>query len=144
MKLRLQTDYGLRALMFLGFVRRKSRADEIADSFGISKDHLVKVIQLLTRAGFVRTSSGRHGGVALAKDPDEILIRDVIEALEGRNGVLDCVPDPEICPLEPGCKLRRLLMQAEDAFYDSLSNTTIADLCQRGQRGGLANLNLTK
>ena len=144
MKLRLQTDYALRALIFLGFVNRKSKAEEIATTFNVSKDHLVKVIQQLSRHGFVRTFSGRNGGIALASDASEIKVRDVIHAIEGRNGVLECVSDPDFCPMEPGCGLRRLLMQAEDAFYDTIGDTTIADLCSRRQRGGIVNLSIDR
>ena len=140
MKLRLQTDYALRTLMYLGFVNRKAKADEVARVFGVSKDHLVKVIQHLVRRGLVRTSAGRGGGVELAVAANAILVRDVIEEMEGQRGVLDCVPQPDVCPLEPGCRLRRLLVTAEDAFYAALGNVTIADLCRQPSKGGLTNL----
>lgn len=143
MKLRLQTDYALRTLMYLGFVDRKAKAEEIAGVFDISKDHLVKVIQQLVRSGLVRTTPGRGGGVELTRDPGDIRVKEVVEEMEGRHGILDCVPQPEVCPLEPGCRLRRLLITAEDAFYDALADTTIGDLCRRGQRGGLKNLEIS-
>ena len=142
MRLRLQTDYALRVLMYLGFVQRKSKADEIAGVFDISKDHLVKVIQQLARLGLVETYAGRGGGLVLAKPPGDIVVKDVIESMEGRGEILDCVPQPESCPLEPGCRLRSLLIQAEEAFYGTLAEVTIADLCKRNQRGGLKNLNV--
>lgn len=126
--------------MYLGYTGKKAKAEEIANVFNISKDHLVKVIQQLARAGFVRTTVGRNGGVELTRDASAIYVREVVEEIEGRRGVLDCVPNPEVCPLEPGCQLRKLFMKAEDAFYDALSEATIGDLCRRGQRGGLKNL----
>ena len=143
MKLRLQTDYALRTLMYLGFVGRKAKAEEVAAAFNISKDHLVKVIQQLTRSGWVRTSAGRGGGVELASDPDAIFVKEVIEQMEGRHGVLDCVKQTDVCPLEPGGRLRKLLIQAEDMFYDTLAEVTIADLCHRRQKGGLTNLHVS-
>lgn len=142
MKLRLQTDYALRILMYLGFTGRKATAEEIADAFDVSKDHLVKVIQQLVRDGYVQTLAGRSGGVQLARSPVEITVREVVERFEGRTGVLDCVGQPSVCPLEPGCQLRRLLIRAEAAFYDSLAQVKIADLCHRRQKGGLSNLQL--
>ena len=142
MKLRIQTDYALRTLMYLGLTDRKARAEDIANCFVISKDHLVKVIQQLARLGYVRTVPGRGGGVSLAKRPEQIIVREVVESFEGRDTVLECVDSPDICPLEPGCKLRRLLMRAEDAFYGAMSETTIADLYAGRQRGGLYNLQI--
>ena len=142
MKLRLQTDYALRTLILLGHENRKMTATEIADSFLISKDHLVKVIQQLSRLGYVRTISGRHGGVTLTRDSSEILVREVIKAVEGASGVLQCVHDPSFCPMEPGCRLRRVLMEAELAFYDALGSVSVADLFRGRNKGGIVNLNI--
>ena len=142
MKLRLQTDYALRTLILLGSEDRKMTATEIADAFLISKDHLVKVIQQLAQFGYLRTMPGRNGGVVLTKDSSEILIRDVIKAMEGATGVLACVHDPSFCPMEPGCQLRRVLMTAEKAFYDSLASVTVADLFRGRKKGGIVNLKL--
>lgn len=142
MKLRLQTDYALRTLILLGHSKRKMTANEIADAFLISKDHLVKVIQQLARFGYVRAFPGRGGGVALAKDASNISVRDVIRDMEGRSGVLNCFEDPSFCPMEPGCHLRRLLMNAESAFYDAIGSTNIDELYAGRKRGGIVNLNV--
>ena len=144
MKLRLQTDYSLRALIYLGESGRKANAEEIATAFDISKDHLVKVLQQLANFGFVRTYPGRGGGVALSKDPREISVKEVVEAMEGRVRVLECIQDPSSCPMEPGCHLRKLLMNAEEAFYEALGPTTIADLYRGRRKGGLVNLTINK
>lgn len=140
MKLRLQTDYALRTLMFLAHVDRRSTADEIAETFGISRDHLVKVVQQLARMGYVRTYSGRGGGLGLARKASDITVRDIVATMEGTRGLLECLQQPDVCPLEPGCHLRTLLMQAEDAFYDALSGVSIYDLCRGAKAGGFANI----
>ena len=143
MRLRLQTDFALRVLLFLGFVDRKATVDEIAESFDVSRDHLMKVVQLLVTLGFVRTQTGRHGGVVLTRDPSDVTIREVVEKVEGRHGVLDCVETPDCCPMEPGCDLRHLLMGAEEAFYATLESKTLADLTDGERRkGGLYNLQI--
>ena len=140
MKLRLQTDYALRSLIFLGFAKRKATAEEIASLFNISKDHLVKIIQQLAKAGYVNTMPGRSGGVILARDPADIMVKEVVELVEGRARVLECLDDPSVCPLEPGCRLRTLLIKAEAAFYETLGDVSIADLCVDKQPGNLYNL----
>ena len=141
MRLRLQTDYALRVLLYVAFADRKTTTDEVANAYCISRDHLVKVIQLLATHGYVRTQAGRGGGFVLACDPATVTVREVVEAIEGRNGVLDCVESPDVCPLEPGCQLRGLLIEAEDAFYEVLASKTLANLISgRRRRGGLYNL----
>jgi Rrf2 family nitric oxide-sensitive transcriptional repressor len=143
MRLRLQTDFALRVLLYLSYVDRKATVDEIADSFGISREHLVKVVQALARHGYVLTQPGRHGGVTLACDPKATTVREVVEKIEGRHGVLDCVAAPGSCPMEPGCDLRRLLMFAEEKFYEALATKTLDDLTHgKPARGGLENLGI--
>lgn len=142
MKLRLQTDYALRTLILLGDQKRKMTAAEIADVFLISKDHLVKVIQQLSRLGYVRAIPGRNGGVVLKQDASEILVRDVIRSIEGATGVLPCFDDSEFCPMEPNCYLQRVLMQAEAAFYDALGTVSVADLFRGRNKGGIVNLDI--
>lgn len=142
MKLRIQTDYALRTLILLGSEKRKMTAAEIADAFVISKDHLIKVIQQLSRLGYVRAIPGRHGGVLLVRDAAEISLRAVVEEMEGSAGVLACTSDPSFCPMEPGCRLRRVLMKAESAFYETLESVSIADLFSGRSKGGIVNLEI--
>ena len=143
MRLTLHTDYALRTLLYLAHTGRPAPVDAIAGAFSISRDHLVKVVQTLTHAGYVRTRAGRGGGVSLARDPATMRVSDVVADVEGRQQVLDCVLQPKTCVLEPGCGLRRLLMQAEDAFFEILAGATIAELARpKSRKGGLYNLAL--
>jgi Rrf2 family nitric oxide-sensitive transcriptional repressor len=146
--LKTQTDYALRTLLYLAFVDDKATADQIADAYRISKDHLVKVIQQLAKHGYVRSQSGRTGGVKLTRPAAEINVADVVADFEGRAGVLGCVTDPTFCCLEPGCSLRSQLIRAEKAFFDVLRESTIADMLKSAgplavagpPEGGLYNL----
>jgi len=78
----------------------------------------------------------------LTQDSSEILVREVIESMEGSSGVLECMNDPSFCPMEPGCQLRRVLMKAESAFYDALESVSVADLFRGRNKGGIVNLNI--
>ena len=145
MKLKLHTDFALRVLIYLAHRDEDSSSTgDIATAFDISKNHLTKVVQDLVRTGYVISRPGRHGGIRLARPADEIDVAEVIGILEGRQGVLECVASPEVCVLEPGCRLRRRLMQAEAAFYDTLSGTTIADVASPRGRGGVRNLDVAE
>ncbi len=141
--LRLQTDYSLRVLLYLAHTGKQVSVDEIAGAYRISKDHLFKVVQQLSRLGYVQSKPGRNGGVRLMKDAGDINVGTVVAQVEGRNGVLECIPNPSACVLEPGCALRHLLIDAESAFFNVLSTMTIADVIKGNvdaKKGGVLNL----
>jgi Rrf2 family nitric oxide-sensitive transcriptional repressor len=141
--LRLQTDYALRVLLYLAQCGEQRSVERIATEYRISRDHLFKVVQQLSRLGYVTSRGGRGGGVKLAKEPADINVGTVVAEVEGRNGVLVCVHDPDSCVLEPGCILRNLVIKAEDAFFATLSKMTIADVVRanaQALKGGLYNL----
>jgi Rrf2 family nitric oxide-sensitive transcriptional repressor len=143
MVLKMQTDYALRTLIYLAHVGGQASANEIAEAYGISKDHLLKVIQHLVRLGHVVSRPGRTGGIRLADDPARINCGDVVAGFEGRHGLLPCVRDPSHCVLEPGCVLRNALIKAEDAMYGVLERLTVADVARANAsagKGGVYNL----
>src|SRR5215218_9650640 len=115
MNLRLNTDYALRVLLYLAQTNAQSSVEQIAVAYGISRDHLFKVVQQLSRLGYVVSRGGRGGGVRLAKEPAAINVGTVVGEIEGRNGVLGCIHDRNACVLEPGCVLRNLVIKAEEA-----------------------------
>ena len=142
---KLQTDYALRTLIYLAHVKDQASVQEIATAYGISRDHLFKVVQQLVRLGYVVTRPGRNGGVRLSRDASAITCGEVVAGFEGRNGLLPCVKDRSYCVLEPGCVLRSALIRAEDAMYGVLERLSIADLLranQTHQSGGIYNLTI--
>ncbi|KAB8123116.1 Rrf2 family transcriptional regulator [Komagataeibacter medellinensis] len=133
MKLTLQTDYALRALIYLGTRRdRLSSIREIADAYQISEAHMIKVIHKLGQSGFVETIRGRNGGIRLEKSPDNIFIGDVVRYMEGNLALLSCmdtVATPSIiCTLMPGCRLRGVMYEASQAMTHVLDRYTLADV----------------
>ena len=86
MQLTLYTDYSLRVLLYLGLnPPRMATITEIADSYQISRNHLVKVVHNLATQGFVHTTRGRGGGLTLARAPTDINIGDVVK-IDTRTG----------------------------------------------------------
>lgn len=133
MKLTLQTDYALRALIYLGTRRdRLSSIREIADAYQISEAHMIKVIHKLGQSGFVETIRGRNGGIRLEKPPENIPIGDVVRYMEGNMTLLSCmdtVATPSaICALMPGCRLRAVMYEASQALTHVLDRYTLADV----------------
>ena len=129
MRLTSFTDYGLRALMRLaGEPERVFTTEEIAREFGISRNHLVKVVQELSAAGFVATQRGVGGGFYLAKPAASILIGDVVRHLEDGQALVECFRgDGGACVLTPQCRLKKKLATARKAFLDELDRSTLAD-----------------
>lgn len=133
MKLNLFTDYALRSLMYLCWhTGRTVTAEEIARYYGISRDHVVKVIQELSRQGFVQARRGRGGGSILARDPKTVSVYDVISTFEGPTSLLDCLRSSNVCSIEATCRLKSALSQAQRRMTDYLSDVTISDIAGEG------------
>lgn len=130
MRLNVGTDYGLRVLMFLlAEPGERAQVDRMADAFSVSANHLNKVVQRLARAGFVETFRGRSGGMMLARAPGDINLGDVVRSLEADFGIVECFLDGGMgCCLSPACRLRGVVREALEAFLDTLSRYTLADL----------------
>src|SRR5690606_19478672 len=112
------TDFALRALMRLaGDPDRLFKTDEIAREFGISRNHLAKVVQELSLSGYIVTQRGAGGGFRLARDASSITLGDVVRALEVRHPMVECFrEDGGNCILTPHCRLRGRLAAAREAF----------------------------
>lgn len=134
MRLSLHTDYGLRVLMYLAGEAERGKVAEIAEFFDISRDHVAKVVQTLSRLGFVRSVRGIGGGVELARDPSKITIGDVISQLQGGMHLLDCVVAEEnICVIQPRCRLKGVLAKAEQIQMDYLNSVRLSDVATPGK-----------
>ncbi|TJY56257.1 Rrf2 family transcriptional regulator [Sinimarinibacterium sp. CAU 1509] len=129
MRLTAFTDYGLRVLMRLaGAPDRLFTTDKLAEEFGISRNHLAKVVQDLARAGFIRTQRGAGGGFMLAVAPGSISLGDVVRQLEQRQSLVECFrSDGGACSLTPRCRLKSRLVAAQEAFLTELDRTSLAE-----------------
>jgi Rrf2 family transcriptional regulator, nitric oxide-sensitive transcriptional repressor len=130
MRLTDYTDYSLRTLMYLGTHRENLvTIQDIADAYGISKSHLMKVVHQLGLAGLVETIRGRSGGLRLGKEPEEINIGDVVRGTEPDFMMVECFSrETNECILSPSCELQDVLRRATKAYLEVLSGVTLADL----------------
>jgi len=130
MRLTQFTDFGLRALMILaGQAGRSFTTEEIAARAGVPRNHMVKIVRELARAGFVRTRRGKGGGFMLARDAAEITLGQVARRLEAGSALVECFrADGGDCRLTPGCRLRRHLEGAQEAFFASLDAVPLSDI----------------
>ena len=129
MRLTLHTDFALRVLIQVGVNDAKlTTINEIARTFGISKQHLTKVVNSLGRKGYLDTVRGRNGGVRLMREPRHINIGQVVRDTEGELAVIGCLERGGYCRIERACVLRGALRDASNAFLGVLDSYTLADL----------------
>lgn len=128
MRLKRYSDYAMRVLLYLAARNGKlCSISEIAMAYGISQNHLMKVMQDLARAGYVASARGRSGGFRLAREPSLINVGAVLRHTEENICLVDC-PN---CPLGGACGLSPLLGEAMSAFFAVLDRHSLADLVDR-------------
>lgn len=133
MRLTTFSDYTLRVLMFLALSRdRLATIPEIAAAYGISENHLMKVVHQLARTGAIESVRGKGGGIRLAHAPADIRLGGVVRNSEGAAPIVECMADEAgTCCIAPACKLTAVLTRAFNALYATLDEYTLADLVQK-------------
>lgn len=130
MRLTSFTDYGLRMLMRMASTPGQAFSSAaLAEEFGLSRNHLSKVMQRLSRGGIVETRRGGGGGAMLARPPQDIRLGDVVRLLEEDLPLVECFnSETNTCSLDGHCRLKARLRFAENAFLVSLDRSTLADI----------------
>ncbi|MFQ3789800.1 Rrf2 family transcriptional regulator [Halomonas sp. A29] len=134
MHLTRYTDYALRVLIYLA-VKGEERATihEIAESFGVSRNHLMKVVQDLSHRGYIITIRGKNGGMVLNRSPEEITLGALVRDTEHELGLVECLRDSNDCIITPACRLKPILNEALGAFLAVLDQYTLADMLGKRQ-----------
>ena len=129
MRLTLMTDYALRLLMHVAQrPERLCTISEIAQAYGISETHLMKVTHQLALQGWIETLRGKGGGMRLAREPKQISIGAVIRGLESDFTLAECFGSDNRCTLSGDCRLASMLQGALHSFMAHLDDFTLADL----------------
>jgi len=131
MKLTRFTDYSLRVLMYLGLQQNgRVTIKEISESYEISRNHLMKVVSMLTRMGYLDARRGPGGGIALARPAIEINLADVVMDMEDDLNLVECFCEAGQCIITPACELKQVLSLSLNAYIDTLKKFTLADLLE--------------
>lgn len=140
MRLTLHTDYALRTLIYLGIhTDRLTSIREVAQAYGISENHLVKIIHRLGQAGFVETIRGRNGGLKLGRPAATIVLGDVVRHTEEDMALVSCMQPVAAdgraaCILADACRLRGVLGEALGSFIGVMDRYTLADVITDQER----------
>lgn len=132
MQLTSFTDYGLRALIYMASLPtgQMTNITEVTETYGVSRNHMVKIINQLSREGYVAAVRGKNGGIRLGKPAQDIRIGDVVRSLEPL-ALVNC--NSEFCHITSACRLKMALSKAVQSFLMELDNYTLADLVEENQ-----------
>ena len=141
MRLTDYTDYTLRVLMFCALNPERSvTIAELADSHAVSKNHLMKIINDLSRQGLLHTTRGRGGGLRLLKPASEICIGDVVRQTETDFRMVECFDKSHNeCTLTAHCQLKQVFHTALQSYMAELDKVTLADVTQAIANPGAEN-----
>jgi Rrf2 family transcriptional regulator, nitric oxide-sensitive transcriptional repressor len=130
MQLTQFTDYALRVLIYVALKQEStSTITEIADSYGISKNHLVKVVNKLGQIDVLKTIRGNKGGIQLNIDPSQINIGKLVQQIEPHFFIVECLDrENGKCIISPVCELKHILDKAKNNFLATLSEYTLSDV----------------
>lgn len=141
MKISQFCDYSLRTLMYAALKDDLFQRDEVTTAYGISRDHLAKVVHQLGKLGYLKTQRGRGGGIRLARKPEDIRIGKLVRETENQSVLVECFNSAtNTCPINGSCRLKGLLTEALSAFYASLDQYTLHDLINGPQRARMSRI----
>lgn len=107
---------------------RLCNAREIAEHYGISRNHLVKVLHRLSQLGYITSSKGKGGGIKLAQNAHKLKIGDLVQQLEPNMHLAECFDrDTNTCRIIDFCQMRHFLADGNKAFIAALNKHTLAD-----------------
>lgn len=135
------TDYSIRVLIYLAVQGdRLTTIQEIADSYEISKNHLMKVVHQLNKKGYIETIRGKKGGMRLHMAPGDINMGILVRETEQDMSIVECFSSKNACRIAPVCGLKSMFAEALDAFLSALDKYTLADIIQEQHRPQLLRL----
>ena len=122
-------DYSLRVLIYLAAKQERSSIAEVSKAFGISENHLAKIVHKLSTLGYVHSIRGKHGGIELGVDPAKINLGKIIVDLEPDFDIAECFnKDRDVCIISPACRLKTYFNKAKKAFLATLGRYTLANV----------------
>lgn len=132
MRLTLYSDFSLRVLIYLAVKEdNKCTINEVSEKYGISKNHLRKVVHNLSKISYIKSIRGRSGGLVLALPPSEIIIGDVVRLTEDDFRIAECFNQKtSCCVIQKECTLKKVLNEALDSFLDILDKYTLEDIAE--------------
>lgn len=136
MKLTRKAEYAVRAILYLSSNKPNAKimAKEISENMDIPKQFLAQVMLSLNHHGYVRAIRGAKGGFVLAKKPSSINLLGVIQSIEGKMFLNDCLVSQDICKCQPVCPVSDVWQDAQNALLNVLKKATFSSLVRRSKQ----------
>jgi len=135
------TDYSLRVLIYLAIHQDQlATINDIANSYAISKNHLMKIVQQLNQQGYLLATRGKNGGIKLNRPVEQINIGQLVREIEDKNKLVECFGTDNQCVITPSCQLKNIFAEAQENFFSTLDAYTLSDLVGSKQQDNLAEL----
>lgn len=137
MRLTAFSDIALRVLLLTGAVPegQKLTTRAVAEGVGAPYHHVTKTVGRLSGLGLLASSRGRTGGVSITPAGLDATVGSLLRELEAGSAMVECESAGGSCPLDHGCRLRRALADAREAFYGALDDVRVRDLVSQRQLG---------
>ncbi len=133
MQITKQADYAIRAILYLtNQPDQRAATSRVAESMRIPPSFLAKIVAQLAVAGLVHTARGAGGGITLARDPAEITLLDVVEAIDGPILLNECVSDASKCEMKKECPLQDIWAETQTYLLNRLRAVTFGQLAHHG------------
>ena len=144
MQITNQADYALRSMLYIAKYAESQLipSNTIAEEMQISRIFLSRINSQLVNAGLIRTRRGARGGVMLAKPAAESTIYDVVTTIDGPITLIDCIADPESCPLSPDCPYRTFWEETQNALIARMKAVSLQDVLANSKKIGISLSNL--
>lgn len=135
MRVSTRGRYGTRLMVDLAqhFADGPIPLAQIAKRQDLSAKYLEQLIILLKGAGLIRSARGRRGGYMLARKPEDISVGEIVETLEGKLAVVDCVTEPDLCYRSPECPTREIWVGMTDVLKNQLFFLTLQDILRKSE-----------
>ncbi len=135
MQITRQADYAVRAVLYLAKLGPNQRAatSQVAEEQSIPPSFLAKIISQLSIAGLLHTSRGARGGVTLARDPKEITLLEVVEAIDGPIQLNECAGENSTCTFDDDCPLKPVWCDAQYELVARLRGTNFSELLSKSK-----------
>lgn len=130
MRMTYHTDYAIRMLIYVALKPDGlSTVNEIAQSYGLSRNHLLKVALTLRKLGLIESMRGRSGGIRLAKSAEQINVGTIVRATEEDFSLVECMQATGgLCVISPVCRLKGMFAEALQSYLAVLDGYTLADV----------------
>ncbi len=135
MRLTRKAEYAIRSVLYMSSKKPKTKimAKEISKNMGIPRQFLAQVMLSLSRNGYVRAIRGAKGGFILAKRPSSINLLNVIEDIEGKLFLNECLISSDLCKCQPVCPVSDYWGDAQKALLKELKKATFSSMVKKGR-----------